>query len=82
MVCAPLVAANDVPPVLEFKVLLYHWYDKPDPVAVTVIGENAAVIHCVCVAVDCELMAAFAFVINAPETVLVTADPQVPVTIQ
>ena len=81
MVCAPLVDANDVPPVLEFKVLLYHWYDNPDPVAVTVIGENATVIHFVCVDVDCELIAAFGFVINAPETALV-AFPQVPVTIQ
>ena len=49
---APLMI---VPPVLDAEALLYHWYVKPVPVAVTVSGVPVWPVHMVCAA-DCGCM--------------------------
>ena len=48
-----LVAPDiDVPPVLLAVVLLYHWYVKATPLAVTLNGLKLPLIHTVWVPVD------------------------------
>ena len=69
-----------VPPVVLAVVLLYHWYVSPTPAAVTEIGVNVPLIHTVCVAVLCAVIAVAGFTIIAPLTADVTV-PHVPVTI-
>jgi hypothetical protein len=47
-----LSVPSEFPPALLAVTLLYHWYVKLVPVAVTVIGLKAPFEHWVCVAVD------------------------------
>ena len=81
LVVAPLAVPSEVPPVLAEVVLLYHWYVKSPPTAVTETGVKATFKHLDCAAVDWLVMAVTGFTRNAPDMAEV-ADPQVPVTMQ
>ena len=56
-----------VPPVVLAVVLLYHWYVSPTPAAVTEIGVNVPLIHTVCVAVLCAVIAVAGFTVIVAE---------------